>query len=309
MARPQVTATWGTATSSTWSILVHGGAGSVPDDVLAAHTQGCFDAAEIGGRLLAAGGSALDAVQRAVESLENNPLYNAGRGASITDAGTIELDASIMSGDDLRAGAVCALPPFRNPIAIARQVLEAGGPVLYADRGAERFAVDRGFSRVSDDDLITEKSRARWETIRRSGGIAGFAGGTVGAVALDSKGHVAAATSTGGMMNKPRGRVGDSPLIGAGTYADDEAGCCSNTGDGEAVIRLVLAKEACVAMRNKTLPEIAARQAIALLGERANGSGGIILIDPNGRMGLARSTKAMSWGANASGWSTPKSGS
>jgi beta-aspartyl-peptidase (threonine type) len=288
---------------------VHGGAGTVPEDAIEAHARGCFDAAEIGGRLLSAGGSALDAVQRAVEALENNPLYNAGRGASLTDAGTIELDASIMSGDELRAGAVCALPPFRNPIAIARQVLEAGGPVLYADRGAERFALDRGFARASDDDLITEKSRARWEIVRNSGGIVGFAGGTVGAVALDSKGHVAAATSTGGMMNKPRGRVGDSPLIGAGTYADDEAGSCSNTGDGEAVIRVVLAKEACSMLKNKTLPETAARQAIALLGDRAGGSGGIILVDPNGRMGLARSTKTMSWGAMSAGWSAPKSGS
>jgi beta-aspartyl-peptidase (threonine type) len=309
MARPQVVATWGTSVSASWSILVHGGAGTVPDDAIEAHAQGCFDAAEIGGRLLRSGGTALDAVQRAVESLENNPLYNAGRGASLTDAGTVELDASIMSGPDLRAGALCSLPPFRNPIAIARQVLEAGGPVLYSDRGAERFAVDRGFSRVSDEDLITEKSRARWEIIRKSGGIAGFAGGTVGAVALDAEGHVAAATSTGGMMNKPRGRVGDSPLIGAGTYADDEAGCASNTGDGEAVIRLVLAKEACTMLKNKTLPEAAARQSIAMLGERANGSGGIILVDPNGRMGLARSTKTMSWGAMAAGWSAPRSGS
>lgn len=309
MARPQVVATWGTSVNASWSILVHGGAGTVPDDVLEAHTQGCFDAAESGGRLLATGGTALDAVQRAVEALENNPLYNAGRGASITDAGTVELDASIMSGHDLRAGALCSLPPFRNPIAIARQVLEAGGPVLYSDRGAERFAVDRGFSRVTDDDLITAKSRARWEIVRKSGEFVGFAGGTVGAVAVDSKGHVAAATSTGGMMNKPRGRVGDSPLIGAGTYADDEAGCASNTGDGEAVIRLVLAKEACAMMRNQTVPEAAARQSIALLGERANGSGGIILVDPSGRMGLARSTKTMSWGAMSAGWSSPRSGS
>ncbi len=308
MSRPKVTATWGTSANATWSILVHGGAGTVPEDAQGAHTRGCFDAAEIGGRLLSAGGSALDAVQRAVEALENNPLYNAGRGASLTDAGTIELDASIMSGDELRAGALCALPAFRNPIAIARQVLESGGPVLYADRGAERFALDRGFSRASDDDLITEKSRARWEIVRNSGGIVGFAGGTVGAVALDSKGHVAAATSTGGMMNKPRGRVGDSPLIGAGTYADDEAGSCSNTGDGEAVIRVVLAKEACWMLKNKTLPETAARQAIALLAERAGGSGGIILVDPNGRMGLARSTKTMSWGAMSAGWTEPRSG-
>jgi len=310
MARPFVVkATWGASSNSGWSILIHGGAGDVPSDAIASHVEGCREAAEVGGRVLAAGGTALDAAQRAVEALENNPLFNAGKGACLTEAGTIELDASIMSGDGLRAGGVCALPSFYNPIAIARQVLEAAGPVLYADRGAERFAIDRGFTRATDADLITPKARERWEAARKTGSSEGYAGGTVGAVAIDRAGHTAAATSTGGRMNKPRGRIGDSPLIGAGTYADDEAGACSNTGDGEAIIRLCLAREACALLRANVLPESAARQSIALLGERGDGEGGMILIDRNGRLGLARSTNTMSWSAMSAGWTGPRSGS
>lgn len=297
MVRPiEVTATWGTSAPAAWSILVHGGAGEVPDDARDAHAKGCEEAARAGAEILKAGGTALDAVERAVQKLEKNPIFNAGKGASLTDAGTIELDASIMSGADLRAGAVCTLPPFYNPISIARHVLEAGGPVLLSASGAERFAIARGFSPCADADLITPNAKKRWEALRSKGESAGYAGGTVGAVAFDTQGHVAAATSTGGKMNKPRGRVGDSPILGAGTYADDRSGACSNTGDGEAVMRVVLAKEACSYMQNAT-PEVAARRAIALLGDRAQGTGGIILVDAQGRLGLARSTKTMSWGA------------
>ena len=308
MARPvEVTATWGTSASSAWSILVHGGAGELPDDAREAHASGCAEAARAGAEILKTGGTALDAVERAVQKLEKNPIFNAGKGASLTDAGTIELDASIMSGADLRAGGVCTLPPFYNPISIARQVLEAGGPVLLSGKGAERFAIAQGFSPCADADLITPNAKKRWEALRSKGESAGYAGGTVGAVAFDVHGHVAAATSTGGKMNKPRGRVGDSPLIGAGTYADDRSGACSNTGDGEAVMRLVLAKEACDYLENTT-PEVAARRAIALMGDRVGGTGGTILVDAQGRMGLARSTKTMSWAAVSAGWSEPRAG-
>ncbi|MGH7283280.1 MAG: isoaspartyl peptidase/L-asparaginase family protein [Polyangiaceae bacterium] len=318
MAPPiEVTATWGTSVPAAWSILVHGGAGDLQDSDCEAHAKGCEEAARAGAEILNRGGSALDAVERAVQKLEKNPIFNAGKGASLTDAGTIELDASIMSGADLRAGAVCSLPPFYNPISIARQVLEAGGPVLLSANGAERFAIARGFSPCADADLITPKAKKRWETLRSKGESAGYAGGTVGAVAFDVQGHVAAATSTGGMMNKPRGRVGDSPLIGAGTYADDRSGACSNTGDGEAVIRLVLAREACFYVQDTNkdarqvgthLPEVAARKAIALLGERTQATGGMIFVDAKGRMGLARSTKTMSWAAHSAGWPDARSG-
>lgn len=308
MVRPiEVTATWGTSTHAPWSILIHGGAGDLLPEAYEAHALGCAEAAKAGAEILSAGGSALDAVERAVEKLEKNPIYNAGKGASLTDAGTVELDASIMSGADLRAGAVCTLPPFYTPIAIARQVLEAGGPILLSGEGASRFAIARGFSPCADADLITPNAKRKWEALRTRGTTSGYAGGTVGAVAFDIGGHVAAATSTGGLMNKPRGRVGDSPILGAGTYADDRSGACSNTGDGEAVMRLCLAKEACMYMQNAT-PESAARSAIALMCERTDGTGGIILVDRAGRMGLARSTKTMSWAAMSAGWSEPRSG-
>lgn len=303
----EVTATWGTSTAAPWSILIHGGAGDIPPEAYEAHAQGCAEAARAGAEILSAGGSALDAVERAVEKLEKNPIFNAGKGASLTDAGTIELDASIMSGADLRAGAVCSLPPFYTPIAIARQILEGDGPVLLSGEGASRFAIARGFSPCADADLITPAAKRKWEALRLRGGSAGYAGGTVGAVAFDIDGHVAAATSTGGFMNKPRGRVGDSPILGAGTYADDRSGACSNTGDGEAVMRLCLAKEACIYMQNAN-PESAARRAITLMSERTTGTGGIILVDASGRMGLARSTKCMSWAAMSAGWPEPLSG-
>lgn len=308
MVRPiEVTASFGTTEPAAWSIVIHGGAGDIPAEAVEAHARGCAEAAAAGAEILAAGGSALDAVERAVIKLEKNPIFNAGKGASLTDAGTVELDASIMSGADLRAGAVCTLPPFYTPIAIARQVLEAGGPVLYSAKGAERFAIARGFLPCADADLITPAARKRWEIARAKGDVTGYAGGTVGAVARDAAGHVAAGTSTGGKMNKPRGRVGDSPLIGAGTYADDRSGACSNTGDGEAFMRLVLAKEACFALQGAT-PEEAARKIIALALERVSGTGGTILVDAEGRMGWARSTKTMSWAAMAAGWNEPRSG-
>ena len=196
-----------------------------------------------------------------------------------------------------------------NPVSIARQVLEANGPVLYAGRGAERFATARGFLPCADADLITAAAKKRWEMTRASGKQTGYAGGTVGAVAFDWNGHVAAATSTGGKMMKPRGRVGDSPILGAGTYADDTSGACSNTGDGEAFLKLCLAKEACVRMESGTdLPEAVARAVIARLGSRTDGTGGTILVDRAGRLGLARSTKTMSWAAQIAEWSEPRSG-
>ena len=288
-----------------WSILVHGGAGDVRAERIPAHVEGCRAAVAAGAAVLRGKGSALDAVQRAVEALEDDPHFNAGRGACLTEAGTIELDASIMDGA-LRAGGVCALPPFAHPIAIARAVLEDGAHVLYADRGAEAFALAHGFTRAADDALVTDDARARLAAVR-AGKVGGnWAGGTVGAVARDANGNVAAATSTGGRVNKRVGRVGDSPILGAGTYADDAAGACSNTGDGEAIMRVCLAKAAIDALRAGARPEEAATAAIELLVTRGGGpgragSGGTILVDAAGRMGLARSTRTMTWAAARAG--------
>jgi len=291
-----VTFSWGGGERG-WSLLVHGGAGDVPADARARHVEGCRAAAAAGGEIVRAGGSALDAVARAVAVLEDDPCFNAGTGACLNADGVIELDAAIMDGERLRAGAVCALPPFKSPIAIARAVLDDGVHVLYAADGAARFATAHGFAPSTSEAMTTPKARARWEAVRAGGGGGGWAGGTVGAVARDVNGHVATATSTGGRVNKRAGRVGDSPILGAGTYADDDAGACSNTGDGEAVMRLCLAKSAIEWMRGRMDAKYAAEAAIRTLGKRLGADGGIILVDRAGRLGLARNTTTMTWAA------------
>lgn len=298
---PKVTEAWG-ADGGEWSILVHGGAGDVRNDLLHEHVAACRTAAAEAARVLQGGGSALNAAQRAVEILEDDPHFNAGTGACLNAEGRIELDASIMEGTLLRAGSVAALPPFQHPIAIARTILNEGGHVMFAGEGAERFALSRGFARAADDALITEHARLRWEQVRAGGGTDSWSGGTVGAVARDRHGTVVAATSTGGRVNKAPGRVGDSPILGAGNYADDEAGACSNTGDGEAVLRLCLAKTACEWMRVGMHPVDAARAAVRMMLTRTGGLGGIILVDRAGRLGFARTTRTMTWAAASDGW-------
>jgi L-asparaginase / beta-aspartyl-peptidase len=298
-----VTASWGSGQKN-WSIVVHGGAGDITPNSESARVEGCKRAVAEAAKVLAARGTALDAAQRAVELLEDDPQFNAGTGACLTRDGTIELDASLMEGTHLRAGAVCALPAFRHPVAIARAALEDGAHILYAGTGAELFAVARGFVRAGDAEMIPPAVRARWEQLRglRDRDASSQSHGTVGAVARDGAGALAAATSTGGRMFKHPGRVGDSPILGAGTYADDAAGACSNTGDGEAVMRLVLAKTACEWMRSGMRSEDAARAAMQLLRDRTGATGGIILVDRDGRLGLARTTQSMPWAAMAAGW-------
>jgi beta-aspartyl-peptidase (threonine type) len=298
---PKVTEAWG-ADGGEWSILVHGGAGDVRPDMLQEHVDGCRMAATEAARVLMGGGSALNAAQRAVEILEDDPRFNAGTGACLNSEGRIELDAAIMEGTLLRAGSVAALAPFQHPIAIARAILNEGGHVMYAGEGAERFALSRGFARSTDDALITDMARERWEQVRAGGGNESWSGGTVGAVARDRHGTVVSATSTGGQVNKAPGRIGDSPILGAGTYADDQAGACSNTGDGEAVIRLCLAKTACDWMRAGMHPVDAARAAVRMMLVRTGGTGGIILVDRSGRLGFARTTRTMTWAAASDGW-------
>jgi beta-aspartyl-peptidase (threonine type) len=300
MTVEELQASWG-QDGSVWSVLVHGGAGYLGTRDADLHVQGCRAAAEAAAEVLRLGGSALDAVERAVVVLEDDPCFNAGTGAALNADGEIELDAALMEGSGLRAGAICALPPFLHPIAIARAVLDEGAHVLYAAGGAARFAVEHGFTASSAAAMVTPSARARWEAARDQTAPELWAGGTVGAVARDSRGSVAAATSTGGLANKRPGRVGDSPLLGAGTYADNDGGACSFTGTGEAAMRLALAKGASDAMRARTRPEEAARAAIAQMAVRVAGTGGLILVDRTGRLGWARNTPTMTWAALANG--------
>jgi beta-aspartyl-peptidase (threonine type) len=299
VAEEAITASWGHGPCE-WSIVVHGGAGDVAAERLPVHIAGCERAAAAGAAVLAAGGSALDAVQRAVEALEDDPHFNAGTGACLNADAAIELDAAVMDGRDLRAGAVCALRPFKNPIAIARRVMDASRHVLLASEGAARFAIEQGFVPADPDSMITEAARTRLEAARARHALEGWAGGTVGAVARDASGHVAAATSTGGMVNKLAGRVGDSPIVGAGTYADDTAAACSTTGHGEAMMRVCLAKTAVDGTRTSSA-EAAVRAALALMEARTHEKGGAIVVSRDGSMGLARTTRTMSWAAVTNG--------
>lgn len=288
-----------------WAVLVHGGAGEVPAARIAEHVAGCERAAAVGAAVLRSGGTALDAVEAAVKALETDPLFNAGTGACLNRDGHIELDAAIMDGATLAAGAVCALPPFEHPISIARRVMETTPHVMLAAEGAARFAVGEGFAPADEATMITDRARTRWEAVNRLQAIEGWAGGTVGAVARDARGNVAAATSTGGMVNKLPGRVGDSPILGAGTYADDELGACSTTGDGEAMLRLCTAKATLDRLRNEGA-EAAARAEIARMHARTSRLGGLILVARDGSIGLARSTRTMSWALESE--ETKKSG-
>jgi beta-aspartyl-peptidase (threonine type) len=268
-------------------IIVHGGAGGVLEDDLEQRREGCRGAAAAGWQWLLRGGSALDAVEEAVAFLEDHPLFNAGRGSVLNAAGEVEMDASLMEGRLLKGGAVGAVRNIRNPIRLARRVLEDGRHILLVGEGAVQFACDAGIPACGPAELVTEWQRARWAAGRETGV------GTVGAVALDRAGDVAAATSTGGLLGKRPGRVGDSALIGAGTYADRRLGAASATGHGEAIVRVVLAKTAVDLLIGGRHPRDAARKAMAILGRQGRGEGGIILVDRRGRVGHAHNAPYM----------------
>jgi beta-aspartyl-peptidase (threonine type) len=264
------------------AIIVHGGAGRIRAEELPQRLDGCKDAALAGWEIIQQGGSALDAAEAAVVALEDNPLFNAGTGSTLNSLGQVEMDAAIMEGETLRAGAVAAIQRIRNPIKLARSVMEDGRHLLYAGEGALLFARQIGFSECSPESLIIDSERKHWQEKH----------GTVGCVALDATGKIAAATSTGGIFNKLPGRVGDSPLIGCGTYADDR-GAVSCTGQGEAIIRIVMAKTALDLLKDEAGPQAAANQAIALLAQKIGGIAGLIMIDRQGRIGYARNTERM----------------
>ncbi len=274
-------------------ILIHGGAGRAVPELAEVRKAGIREAALSGWRVLSAGGSAVEAVEQAVRVLEDDPSFNAGRGACLNRHGDIELDASIMDGRDLAAGAIGAVKQIANPVTLARAVMKAGRHIMLVGEGARRFAAEVGINECAPDALVTGRQRGRWATRREA---QGEGCGTVGAVARDRAGHLAAATSTGGLPFKAPGRVGDSALIGCGTYADDQLGAASCTGDGEAIIRLVLARTALEFLRTGEEPMGAARRAVELLTTRTGADAGIILLDPRGRIGFANNTAQMPCG-------------
>jgi beta-aspartyl-peptidase (threonine type) len=248
------------------AIVVHGGAGNWPEDAREDAAAGVQRAVTAGHAVLAGGGGALEAAQAAVVVLEDDPVFNAGRGSVLDERGVVVMDAAVMRGVDRAAGAVAAIRGIRNPVLAARAVLDEGRHVLLVGEPAEDFAREAGLETAAEEWFLTERRRVAFER-----------GGTVGAVARDARGRLAAATSTGGTGGKHPGRVGDSPLVAAGTWADDATAAISCTGDGEAIIRNALAHEVDALMRHAGLP-LAEACENALAGLAPFGTGGLIAV-------------------------------
>ncbi len=282
------------------SLVVHGGAWDIPDEQMEDCRAGCRRALEAGWKILASGGSALNAVEAAIVVLEDEPVFDAGLGSHLNRDGRVQLDAMVMDGRTLGAGSVAAVERVRNPIRLARRVMEASEHVMLVGAGAEQFAREQGMALCDPEELIHPRERAAWEKCRVDDHAAehhiGHQSGTVGAIAMDGDGNLVAGTSTGGTCCKLPGRVGDSPLVGCGCYADVEAGAASTTGWGEAIMKIVMAKRAADEMgAGKTAAE-AARMCIHRLAARAHGAGGLILLDREGIPGIAFNTKRMAFG-------------
>ncbi len=300
------------------ALIVHGGAGNIPDAMIEDDRRGLRRALEAGWKILAGGGSALDAVEAAIVSMEDDPTFDAGVGSYLNRDGRVQLDAIVMDGATLKAGSVVAVERVRNPIRLARLVLEKSEHMMLAAAGAEEFAAENRFPLCAPEELITDRARAAWNRfLEQSHSPANSPPremGTVGAVALDAAGHLAAGTSTGGTNGKHPGRVGDSPLIGCGCYADAEAGGVSCTGYGEGIMKIVMAKmavdllldpHALAPHRKKAgggVAQAAADACVRKLAHRAHAAGGLILLDREGNPAAAFSTPRMAYGyVNADG--------
>jgi len=291
-------------------IAIHGGAGVIDPAKMtperaASYRAGLAAALDAGYAILERGGSSVEAVTAAVRTLEDDPQFNAGRGAVLNHEGDAELDAAIMDGNGPRAGAVAGVRHVKNPVELARLVMEKSPHVLLVAEGAEEFALEQGMVLVPRDYFRTEARIRELEEARHQAeqvkAAAPGASGTVGAVALDGAGHLAAATSTGGITNKYHGRVGDSPIVGAGTYADDGSCAVSGTGQGEFFIRQVVAFDICalVQYRHLTLAQ-AVRELIHEKLRRSGGEGGVIAVDRSGNIAMDFNSVGMFRGARDS---------
>ena len=274
------------------ALVVHGGAGNIPDEMTGAFLDGCEHAALEGWRLLQAGGSALDAVEGAVRIMEDDPAFDAGRGSHLNRSGKVEMDAIIMDGATLNAGAIAAVEQVRNPITLARCVMDDTEHIMIIGEGAEQFAREKGLELKESMWFVVGREYEGWRNGLPPYGEATYFG-TVGCVARDSAGNLAVATSTGGTANKLPGRVGDSPLIGSGGYADNQSAAVSATGWGESLMRVVMSKTTCDFVNNGMSAQEAANAAIRLLIDRVGGSGGVIVVDHDGLPGMAFNTKRM----------------
>ncbi|XP_073945454.1 probable isoaspartyl peptidase/L-asparaginase GA20639 isoform X2 [Choristoneura fumiferana] len=284
-------------------IIVHGGAGDIPQSRVKGKLDGTKAAVIAGHRVLESGGSALEAVEAAVVSMELDENFNAGYGSVLNLRGEVEMEASIMCGKSLDVGAVTLVKDFLHPISIAHKVLTESPHSLLGAEGAKIFALEKGFETVPPESLITQQAKDALQNFLKHGefgrteiGLQDEGGvGTVGAVAVDAGGHVAVATSTGGMSGKAVGRIGDTPQIGSGTYADDKVGGVSTTGHGESILKYCLAHSIINAMRDGTHADIATKKSVIGMTERLNNTAGAITLSKDGDVGVHFSSKRMSW--------------
>ena len=301
-------------------LIVHGGAWAIPDSVAADHIAGVRNAITAGWSVLERAGTAIEAVEAAVVAMEDDETFDAGRGAFLNSEGRVQLDSMMMEGHTLRAGGVGCVERIKNPIRAARKVLEDSPHVYFVGPWAERFAEEHGIPLCDNSELVTGREIERLRNARAQVQLSvpsefvinsavqskqTDSHDTVGAVALDCDGNIAAATSTGGTLNKTPGRVGDSSLIGCGCYADNESAAVSTTGWGEAMMKLVLGKWACDRVRAGIAPDVSAVEALEYMKTRLGGHGGMILLAPDGRFGIAHNTPRMAWAMKSStqeGW-------
>lgn len=287
-------------------LVVHGGAWAMPDDAVDAHVHGVRNALAAGWRVLERGGTALDAVEEAIVIMEDDETFDAGRGSFLNRDGKVQLDALIMDGATLRAGGVGCVERLRNPVRAARKILSESPHVYFVGEGAEQFAAEHGVPLCENKDLVIAREVERLRDYQRAAAnvppkdgndlfASEISHDTVGAVALDGDGNIAAATSTGGTLNKAPGRLGDSSLIGCGCYADNLSAAVSTTGWGEPIMKLVLAKWTADRVLAGNLPEWAAQEAMNTLQQRVNGHGGIIVLNAQGQFGIAHNTPRMAW--------------
>jgi len=284
------------------ALIIHGGAWSIPDDEVSGHQKGLSCALDAGWKVLASGGSALDAVTAAVECMEEDPAFDAGTGSFLNQAGQVQLDAALMDGQTLDIGAVAAVSRVRRPLGLCRALLRSEH-ILLVGEGAETYAEQLGLELCSPDQFVVDRERDRLEAIRKGGSMRrafepGEApGDTVGAIALDSEGGMATANSTGGTPGKPVGRVGDSPVPGAGYLVDAQVGGCCCTGWGEGVLRVGMARHVVAAMASGMSPNRAAASGVALLAQRVDGLAGCVVLDRDGQVGASFNTgrMALAW--------------